>query len=295
MLGRAGRACFVCVSAAAAPAAACTLLPRRRRRRRAAAGRSFLFFAGRVAGPRPRADARAAEATAPPLWRRRSPTRAGSRSRRPRAGARTPRRLARVPLVAAALLPGGAAGAGLLLSAAGAAAPSARRRLIVDVVRPAVGDEAQASSLSSLGASTGSARAHPPATGALAGGALALVALALAAAPPAGGGAGARLGGDGGARARVALVLVWSPAAAARGARARRGARGLARGPRGGAIALPRAVGDGVGILAPIALGAVAAAAPAAGAGFHRGRVGPLGAAGLAALTDGGPRDAKGE
>ena len=122
--------------------------------------------------------------------------------------------------------------------------------------------------------------------------------LALAAAPP-GGGGGAALelgGGDGGARVFVALVLVWSAAAAAQAPALAARAQQLApAGREASAIALPRAVGDGVSIVAPIALGAVADAAPAAGAEFAvAGACALLGAAGLA-LTDGGPRDAKGE
>ena len=66
-------------------------------------------------------------------------------------------KLARVPLVAAALLPGGAAGAGLLLSAAGAAGAvgAPLGGWCVDRFGLLSGMKLRPSSLSSLGASTG--------------------------------------------------------------------------------------------------------------------------------------------
>ena len=162
-------------------------------------------------------------------------------------------KIASVPVVAADVLPGGVAGAGALVSAAGLAGL---------VGAPAGG----------FLADRFGARATAVGAGGAAGAALAATPAALALDDP--------------AAPFSLLIVLWSACVAAQGPAAQATAQRLA--PRGGeaeALALPRAAGDAVYIVAPVCLGLVADARIAPGAELAlAGAATFLGAAALGAL-----------
>jgi len=162
-------------------------------------------------------------------------------------------KIASVPVVAADVLPGGVAGAGALVSAAGLAGL---------VGAPAGG----------FLADRFGARATAVGAGGAAGAALAATPAALALDDP--------------AAPFSLLIVLWSACVAAQGPAAQATAQRLA--PRGGeaeALALPRAAGDAVYIVAPVCLGLVADARIAPGAELAlAGAATALGAAALGAL-----------
>jgi len=173
-------------------------------------------------------------------------------------------KVASVPVLAASVLPGGAVAAGSLLSAAGLAGLAG-------------------APLGGWLTDRAGARATAAASAAGAGAALLLVPLVLAA--PAGGAEG-----FGGASASgigfCGLVLLWSVAVAAEGPALVAVGQELAPpGSEALALALPRAVGDAVYIIAPFLLGTVADASPGLGVECAvAGAASLVGAAALAAF-----------
>ena len=178
-------------------------------------------------------------------------------------------KIASVPLLASAVLPGGAAGAGALLSAAG--------------LSGLIGAPAGGWLTDRVGA-----RVTCVGSGAVAAIALALVPVAL---DPSVSAAAAAAGlappwltylPDGAPFAM--LILLWSTAVAAQGIALTACAQSLA--PTGAvatAMALPRAVGDGTYVVAPFLLGVVADSAPAS-SGLECAVAGGFSLLGVAAL-----------
>ena len=177
-------------------------------------------------------------------------------------------KIASVPLIAAAVLPGGAAGAGLLLSAAGLSglvgAPLGG--LFVDRLG------ARATAIASGGASAAALLAVPI-----------LLSNGGGSAPGWLGDAGMSTAGAGFA----ALILMWSVGVAAQGpALVAIGQQLAPRGAQATALALPRAAGDGAYIFAPILLGLVAdSALGKATPGLECAAAGALGAVGVLSLA----------
>ena len=178
-------------------------------------------------------------------------------------------KIAAVPLLATAVLPGGAAGAGALLSAAG--------------LSGLVGAPAGGWLTDRVGA-----RVTCVGSGAVAAVALALVPVALdpslAAAAAAAGLAPPWLTYLPDGAPFAALILLWSTAVSAQGIALTACAQSLA--PRGAvatSMALPRAIGDGTYVVAPFLLGVVADSAPAS-SGLECAVAGGFSLLGVAAL-----------